>query len=93
MGTSKNVRVGSFVLAVTIRAWSRDQNQKPEGLAFILFVLHGRHQSHDYAGCLLTAGLNTRNRWKLYVRFFSPILAHARTRPMVRISLPPIAVT
>ena len=45
------------------------------------------------ATCLFGGAERIRNRWKLYVRFFSPILSRARTSPTVRISFPPIAVT
>ena len=56
-----------------------------------------QHWFHPFpllqATCLLGGAERIRNRWKLYVRFFSPILRRARTSPIVRMSLPPIAVT
>jgi hypothetical protein len=71
----------------------RDNNPTSGRSTAVILPLHGGPQPHAYAGCLLSATVSIKNRWKLYVRFFNPILARARTRPIVRMSLPPIAVT
>jgi len=59
------MRVGSFALLWTGGHGIRDETQKQEGLAPLIFPLHGCHRPHDYVGCLLTAGVSTKNRWKL----------------------------